>query len=147
MKSFLPLLAVLLVLNGCSSVPEIDATAAHIPDGRYVPDPKKTWYAGAIIEVHGDQFSYQRFSDVLEDKPIEPVTGSIQKEGDRFVFRTGGTTWAVWILASARGRPALWSVDGYERWKAGKKAEPDDVLYLEKKPNQPSQPMPLKRHG
>ena len=133
MKFILPLFVALVVLSSCASGPRIDTSAAQIPDGRYVPDPKKLWYAGAIIEVRGDKFSYQRFTDVLGDKSIEPVTGSIKKERDRFVFSREGKPWAVWMLARARGRAALWSREGYERWKAGQKAESHDVLYLEKK--------------
>jgi hypothetical protein len=146
MKTLIALIA--LSVAGCSSAPNIASDLARIPDGRYVQDPKKGWYAGTTIDVRGDKFSSQAFTDVLREKAIEPVTGTIRKDGTRYFFMHSGEISSVWILARSRGKPALWSEEGFDRWKESKEVAPQDVLYLEEmKPNQSPQPTPPSRRG
>lgn len=137
MKVGLPIFALLIALtSGCSSVPSIVSDQSCIPDGHYIPNPKKILYAGAFVEIRGTVFTYEYFTDAVPETPIPPVTGTIKKEGRHFVFERAGSAWRIWLLGTIHGRPVLWPEESYEQWKATRRRESlDDVLYLKEEPN------------
>ncbi|MDB6093685.1 MAG: hypothetical protein JWM32_1247 [Verrucomicrobia bacterium] len=149
MNAALPSFALLFaIVTGCSSAPRIVTDAGHIPQGRYIPHFGKIVYAGAYIEVRGTEFTYEWFTDALPEMPTPPVTGTIRKEGDLFVFERAGSPWMSWRLGSVHGRSVLWPEESYAEWKSTKSRKSlDDILSLEEKSNQPPHPMAPTHRG
>lgn len=132
MRLYIFLISLAVVLVGCASVPKLTTDAKHIPDGVYIPNPKKVFFAGFTIDVKGDRFKMQDFTDVLSDQQPNPATGVIRKSAERFEFVDHGNVISVWFLGSLNGSPVLWSQDGFERCRKGEESKPLDILYLRK---------------
>jgi hypothetical protein len=129
MRSFL---ALALGLSLCAAVGAENASkVVHPPDGRYVPDPSKHWYAGEIITINGASFHYSYFTDALPGPPDR--TGTIKFFADHILLDQRDVPNPERIPGVLDGVPVLWTKEGFTEWKKTGNVKELCVLYLRKK--------------
>lgn len=110
-------LACLAIVSGC-------ATADY--SGRYAPGC--TAFAGDTIELAGDRFVWDKFTDEVrisadgkrEDQfPAHPMKGHYEIDGDKLILRpdAGGVT-SVFYMVSESGNRYVMNVKQHSQWRA-----------------------------
>ena len=104
------------------------ANAVRPPDGIYGPNPAIAWFAGEVIDITGDDFHYEYFSDCLPGPP--PLTGRIKVLEDHIHLDHPNVPNPERIADVLDGKPVLWTKNAYQLWKTTGEIDEIGILYF-----------------
>jgi hypothetical protein len=107
---------------------ELDKYLKQGLDGVYGPREGLAAFAGVVIELEKDHFTYSTFTDVAGVNH-EPLHGRFRLVGNWLIFDDPKLISKPWIVTVIGGRLALLKEFDYWHWKDTGKLDVNDALY------------------